>query len=189
MAFYFRNFPLIQYDVKKNNKSELLTNIMTRFKIVEAFQRQEAIYYDYSVKEGERADTIAFKYYGDATLDWVVYLVNDIVDPEFDWPMSTAGLNRYIVKKYGNITAANEQVHHYELLVQEHQVLYDGTIIPEKYEQIDLTTYNASPSAQRKIVTAYEYEIEANDAKRSIKLLSDEFLPSLLTQVKTVFNT
>ena len=63
MSYYFRPFPLTLYDVKKNGKSSLLTDITSRFKIVEAFQRQEAVYYDYSVKEGERADTIAFKYY------------------------------------------------------------------------------------------------------------------------------
>jgi len=189
MAYYFNSFPLIEYDVKKNNKTELLTNIMSRFKIVEAFQRQEAIYYNYSVKEGERADTIAFKYYGDASLDWIIYLVNDIVDPEFEWPLSNNALNNFIIKKYGSITAANEQIHHYELLVQEHQVLFDGTIIPAKYEEIDLTTYNSLPGSQRKIVTSYEYEVEANDAKRSIKLLDSDFLPSLLTQVRDVFNT
>jgi hypothetical protein len=189
MAYYFRPFPLIEYDIKKNQKTSLLTNIMTRFKIVESFQRQEAVYYDYSVKDGERADTIAFKYYNDASLDWVIYLTNNIIDPEFDWPLSTNAANKYIVKKYGSITAANEQVHHYEQLVTAHQVLFDGTVIPEKYEQIDLTTYNSLASADRRIVTAYEYEHRENEAKREIKLLSADFLPDLLTQVKTAFNT
>jgi hypothetical protein len=55
MAYYFRPFPLISYDIKKNNRSAVLTNIMSRFKIVEAFQRQEAIYYSYTVKDEERA--------------------------------------------------------------------------------------------------------------------------------------
>jgi len=87
MAFYFRPFPLVNYDLKKNKNNTVLTNIMTRFKIVESFQRQEAVYYDYSVKEGERADQIAFKYYDDASLDWIIYIVNNIIDPEFDWPL------------------------------------------------------------------------------------------------------
>ena len=189
MAYYFRSFPLIEYDIKKNQKTSLLTNIMTRFKVVESFERQEAVYYDYSVKDGERADTIAFKYYGDATLDWVIYLTNNIIDPEFDWPLSSAALNRYIVKKYGSITAANESIHHYEQLITAHQVLYDGTIIPERYEQVDLTTYNTLASSDKRIVTSYEYEQKENENKRNIKLLSSDFLPDLLTQVKTVFNT
>jgi len=188
MAYYFRPFNLVEYDIKKNGNTSLLTNIMSRFKIVESFERQEAVYYDYSVKDGERADTIAFKYYNDASLDWVIYITNNMVDPEFDWPASTNTVNKYITKKYGSIAAANEQIHHYEQLITPHQVLFDDTIIPERYEQIDLTTYNTLSSSEKRIITSYEYEHKENEGKRSIKLLSEDNLPELLTQVKTVFN-
>jgi hypothetical protein len=187
MAFYFRPFPLISYDIKKNNKPVFLTNIMTRFKIVEAFQRQEAVYYNYAVKDGERADVIAFKYYGDVTLDWIIYVTNDIIDPEFDWPLSTNDLNKFMVKKYGSITAANEQVHHYEQIINESSVQFDGTVIPARYEEIDLTTYNTLSSSEKRIVTSYEYEVERNDDKRDIKLLSSEFVAQVLAQVNTAF--
>ena len=189
MAFYFRPFNLIEYDVKKNNKTVLLTNIMSRFKIVEAFERQEAIYYDYSVKDGERADTIAFKYYDDASLDWVVYLTNNIIDPQFEWPLSSTALNAYIIKKYGSITTASSQIHHYEQLITPHEVLFDGTIISEQYEEIDKTTYDSLSSSEKRIVTSYEYEQKLNEDKRDIKLLSVDFLPDLLNQIKTIFST
>lgn len=189
MAFYFRPFNLIEYDVKKNDKTVLLTNIMSRFKIIEAFERQEAVYYDYSVKDGERADTIAFKYYGDVTLDWVVYLTNNIIDPQFEWPLSSAALNNFIVKKYGSIATASSQVHHYEQLITPHEVLFDGTIISEVYEEIDKTTYDSLSTSEKRIVTSYEYEDRLNESKRDIKLLSVDFLPELLNQVKTVFST
>ncbi len=187
MSYYFRPFPLTLYDVKKNGKSSLLTDITSRFKIVEAFQRQEAVYYDYSVKEGERADTIAFKYYGDASLDWVIYLTNDIIDPEFEWALSGRSLNSYIAKKYGSVVAAMEQIHHYEQIIQQHEVLFDGTIIPANYEQIDLTTYGTLATADKRIVTSYEYENEVNESKRSIKLISEEFIMPLMSQVKRIF--
>jgi len=67
--------------------------------------------------------------------------------------------------------------------------LFDGTIIPEYYEEIDLTTYNSLSTSEKRIVTSYEYEQRLNEGKRDIKLLSVDFLPELLTQVKTVFNT
>ncbi len=189
MAYYFRPFELIDYDIKKNGKTSLLTNVMARFKIVESFQRQEAVYYDYSVKDGERADTIAFKYYNDVTLDWVIYLTNNLTDPEFDWPLSSDALNRFIIKKYGSVSTAMSQTHHYEQLITSHEVLFDGTVIPERYEQIDLTQYNTLATSDKRIVTSYEYEQRENEGKRDIKLLSVDYLPDLLTQVKTIFNT
>lgn len=187
MAFYFRPFPLVNYDLKKNNNNTVLTNIMTRFKIVESFQRQEAVYYDYSVKEGERADQIAFKFYEDASLDWVIYIVNNVVDPEFDWPLDRTSLESFIAKKYGSVSTAMSQTHHYEQIVAAQSVLFDGTIIPEESYQVDLQTYNTLPAADKKVVTSYEYEIEKNDKKREIKLLSNDFLISLLNQVETIF--
>lgn len=187
MAFYFRPFPLINYDLKKNKNNTVLTNIMTRFKIVESFQRQEAVYYDYSVKEGERADQIAFKYYDDASLDWVIYIVNNIVDPEFDWPLDRTSLESYIAKKYGSVSTAMSQTHHYEQIVTTQSVLFDGTIIPEETYEIDLQTYNTLAEADKRIVTSYEYETEQNDNKRQIKLLSSDFLIPLLNQVENIF--
>lgn len=187
MAYYFRPFPLVSYDVKKNNQPAILTNIMARFKLVEAFQRQEAIYYNYTVKDGERADTIAFKYYGDSSLDWVLYVTNNIIDPEFEWPLSSKSLLTYIVKKYGSITAAKQQIHQYQLILNEAIVQFDGTIVPARYEPIDLTTYNSLASSQKRIVTSYEYEIKNNDDKREIKLLSSDLIGQLLAQVNTVF--
>ncbi len=187
MAFYFSPFPLVLYDVKKNDRSTVLTNIMKRFKIVEAFQRQEAIYYNYVVKDGERADVIAFKYYGDSSLDWVIYLTNNIIDPQFDWPLSSRSLLKYIAKKYGSINAAKQQIYQYQQILNLGSVLFDGTIIPARYEPIDLLTYNTLPPSEKRIVTAYEYEVEENDEKREIKLLSSDFTSQLLAQVNTVF--
>ena len=33
MPFYFENFPTVNYDIKKNNNFNLLTNITLRYKI------------------------------------------------------------------------------------------------------------------------------------------------------------
>lgn len=187
MAYYFRPFPLINYDLKKNGKPVLLTNIMQRFKILESFKRQERVYYNYSVKDGERADVIAFKYYDDPSLDWVIYLVNGITDPEFDWPLSTNNLNKFMIKKYGSIQTAMSQTHHYEQILNLQTTLFDGTIIPERFLEVDLTTYNTLPEADKRIVTAYEYEERLNESKRDIKLMSNEFLLNFLNQVETIF--
>src|SRR6056300_1416972 len=147
MAYYFRPFPYINYDLKKNGNSTVLTNIMTRFKIVESFQRQEAVYYEYTVKEGERADQIAFKYYDDPYLDWVIYIVNNIIDPEFDWPLDRRSFESYVAKKYGSVSTAMSTTHHYEKIINNQSVTFDGINIPERTVEIDQTTYDSLPQA------------------------------------------
>jgi len=41
MAYYFKPFPQVFYDIKKNNKLEVVTNIMLRFKISEILKSRE----------------------------------------------------------------------------------------------------------------------------------------------------
>lgn len=187
MAFYFQPFPTIEYDVKKNGKPNTMTNLFLRFKIVEAFKKQQAVYYNYTVKDNERADIIAFKYYEDASLDWVIYLINDIIDPQFDWPLNNKAFEKFLIKKYGSLASAYNTTHHYEQILQQQTVLFDGTVIPEKAIEIDLTTYNTLASGDRRIVTAYTYEERLNEDKREIKLLSTDFLFDLLNQVEEAF--
>jgi len=187
MPFYFEPFPTVLYDIKKNGKKVELTNLFLRYKIVEAFKNQKATYYNYNIKEGERPDTIAFKYYGDASLDWIILLTNNIIDPQFEWPLDKRSFQRFLVKKYGNISTAYSTTHHYEQIIQNQKVLFDGTIIPERVAEIDLVTYNSLSSSSKRLVTAYEYEERLNESKREIKLLSDVYLFDLLSIVSEAF--
>ena len=187
MAYYFRPFPKVTYDLEKNNRNSLLTNVMVRYKVQEVLTRRKAVYYSYNVKENERADVIAFKYYGDATLDWLIFIVNNIVDPQFDWPMDQFSFNRYIDKKYGSFETAVETVHHYERILTPQTTLFDGTVIPEKVVKIDYTSYLELLPDDRRIVDSYTYELQLNDAKRQIKLLDEKYLPAVLSQVRRVF--
>ena len=96
MAFNFRPFPKIEYDIKKNKLTLLLTNVTARYKIRDVLKNKVAIYYDYIVKDSDRPDLIAYKYYDDETLDWLIYLVKDIIDPYYDWPLQQDAFEKYI---------------------------------------------------------------------------------------------
>jgi len=187
MAFFFTPFPTVQYDIKKNGKLEILTNVTVRFKIQEVLNNRTVVAYDYNVKDGERPDVIAYKYYNDQTLDWIILLTNNIIDPLFDWPLDTASLERFISKKYGSINVANSGIHHYEKIIRSQSVRFDGSVIPEKTVIVDQATYNTLSTDSRRIVTDYEYEIEQNEAKRQIKILDRKYIRSIVNEVETIF--
>jgi hypothetical protein len=187
-SFYFEDFPKVFYDIKKNGKLENVTNIMLRYKFNAVIKNFVSPYYDYNVQDGERADVIAFNVYEDYTLDWLIYMVNDIVDPNFDWPLSQRTLERYIVKKYGSIPTAQATVHEYRKILNEQSVLFDGTIVPKRTLVIDETTYNTLATPDRESISKYTYENELNDAKRQIKLIQDRFVPEILLELRDVFD-
>ena len=187
MAFYFRPFPLVRYDVKKNKLPLLLTNVTARYKIRDILKNKVAIYYDYIVKDGDRPDNIAFKYYEDETLDWLIYLVNDIIDPYYDWPLDQDAFNKYIRTLYGSVAGAKGTVFEYRKIITKQKVLFDGTNVPERYVVVDQNTYNTLGATDRREVDAYEYYEEENNKKRRIRLLDKRFAANVKSEVEVIF--
>jgi hypothetical protein len=186
MAFYFKGFPRVDYDIDKNNKTISLTNLTKRFKITDNIKDRGAVFYNYDVKDSDRPDIIAEKFYGDSTLDWVILLVNDIIDPYYDWPLTQQNLENFITSKYGSISTAQANTHHYERILSTQIKHTDGSIIPERAVEVDLTTYNSLSAANRRLVTNYDFEVNENDKKRKIKLLDKSFLPQVLNEYRKV---
>ncbi len=185
MPYYFESFPRISYDIKKNDKLSLMTNIMVRFKIHAALNDRIAIYYDYLVEEGQRADVIADQYYGDPTLDWIIFLVNNMINPLFDWPLDQIPFRDFVTNKYKTWALA-QGVHHYEKVLNAQSILFDGTNIPERTLKIDLTTYNTLTGANRKTVSNYDYEHDLNEKRRQIKILDETYVATVTAQVRSV---
>lgn len=102
MAGYFNFFPSTNY---ANN---IVTNIIAKVKFDQSIQENFAVFYPYTIQQGERADQIAARVYNDPTLDWIIYLSNNIVDPYYDWPLSQEQFNSYILAKYGTLPLAQD---------------------------------------------------------------------------------
>ena len=107
MAAFFSYFPTILY---ANNAT---TNIIAKVKFQESVKKNLAVFYAYTVKDGERPEQIAEKYYEDARYDWLIYLSNDIVDPYHEWPRTQLEMESLITAKYGSAANAAAQVAFY----------------------------------------------------------------------------
>ena len=100
MAKYFNNFPKLDYDLESINKFDFVTNIVSRFGIDDKLKENAAIYYKYSIEDGETPEILAAKYYDSPEKHWIILAMNDIVDPQFDWPLTYSQFNEYIDVKY-----------------------------------------------------------------------------------------
>jgi hypothetical protein len=185
MSNMFDRWPTVSYDIKKNGNPLQLTDITLRFKINELLRDKSAIMYQYDVQDGERPDIIAYKYYEDAKLDWVILLTNNIIDPQFEWPLDDRSFERYMRKKYGSLEAAKRTNHSYEQVLHFQSVNFDGTIVPEKKVIIDKESYdNANPTLRQlgtyRAIDKYTHELELNQARSRIKILDKRYLQGLL---------
>ena len=187
MSFFFEPFPKVNYDIKKNDKIENVTNIMLRFKIVDELKKQQSNYFDITVDDGDRPDVVATKVYENPELDWLILMINDIIDPIYDWPMGGRILEDFIRSKYGSIPAAQATVHEYRKILNEKSVLFDGTVVPRRTLVVDETTYNSLGVNERESIDKYQYEIELNDQKRQIKIVDPQQVSRLLNRIEDIF--
>jgi hypothetical protein len=112
---YFEQFPSVLYTFDPaNNSFQLVTNIFARVKFLDVILANTLVYYPYSVQDGDTPWSIADKYYDDPQRHWIVLFANKIVDPYFDWPLTTNDLNAQIVQKFGSLANAQATLDHVE---------------------------------------------------------------------------
>jgi len=163
-----------------------VTDITRRFGLSSLLRNNSAIYFDYEVKDGDRPDIIADKYYDDQTLDWLVLLTNEIHDPYFKWPLSYENFTNYIRQKYGSVAVAQSTTHHYEKTIQAQSRNEDDTIIPKRTVIVDYATY-LTDVANTRIVDTFSYENELNESHRNIKILDERFLSIIVDTHRRIF--
>ena len=193
MPYFFTPNPLVLYDPLNTGRRHLATDITRRFKLENAIMSPNLIYYNYMIQERDRPDIIAEKLYDDSTLDWLIFVINNIFDPYFQWPLTYKQFNDYLTQKYGGVSDAHAQIHHYEKIIQA-RTEYKGVdgeriLVPERTVQVDKTTYNSLASTSRISFTNFEFEENANNRKRSIKLLDAVFVPAIVQQFDEIYRT
>jgi len=99
MAF-FDKFPVTLYDIKKDGNQKLVVDILRRIVFREELREEASLFYDYIIKDGETPEVVAHKFLGDTNLHWIILLLNEIVDPYFQWPLSDASFEKFTDDKY-----------------------------------------------------------------------------------------
>ena len=171
---YFSRFPYMAYDITNSGNYKLLPDILRRVKARTAVKEGRYLFDSYDVKNGEKPEDIAFKFYGDAELHWVVLMTNNVTDRFYQWPMTQPQFDEFLTDKYG---AGNEDgVHHYEVTQDSGRTSGQG---PNDYSylvEVNSDTDNATT------ITNREYENRQQDKYRSIKLLDRRYLNDFIEE-------
>ncbi len=193
---YFDSLPKI---IKTTDGiSILMTDLMARCSIIPEILKNPLLYYDYDVQDGDTPEIVAYKYYGNSYRYWIVLFANQITDPQWDWPLDSNSFDSFIANKYQTFDAYNT-AHHYEKIITQYDAVTQTNTI--KKIIIDETTYNSLNSSvttynlstgnltitiTKSIVTYYDYEVEMNESKRTIKLLNANYVDQLESQFQEI---
>jgi len=185
MSEFFVHYPQISYNISGTKPAKLKTviNLMERPKIKNVVLDDIIRYFPYSIKENQRPDHVSDEIYGDVKYTWLIFLINDITDPIYDWPLGTREFGSYVKDKYGTLTIAKNTIHHYEQILRT-RVEATGTTdaIPEARLEIDETTYDTLGSSVKNIKYCYDWEVDRNEAKRDIKLIDSLYVADILSE-------
>lgn len=209
---YFDTLPKILTN-DQNGFPIVLTNILTRAKLVEELQNSPMLFYEYIVQQGDTPETIAFKYYGDPYKYWIILYSNQILDPIWEWPMlDEKQFLDYIETKYKSDAEAedetafnyvNNTVYSYYKVITTTNLYTDE--VTTKKVVVDEDTYNSIISStntynipsgysvkvniSKTIQYIIDYEREQNEKRRTIKILNESFSFRMEEQLKLVMGT
>ena len=138
---YFNPFPKTEYSL--GSKTETVVDIFRKVAISQ--NNTDSIFTEELVGDSDNVESLAEKYYGDASLSWIILLTNNIIDPMSEFVLSTKNFDSLINTKYsGSIFYFEENVH-----LQQGDILifinpvnaftpYDNNKLPSELQSTDL---------------------------------------------------
>tara|TARA_Y100001937_G_scaffold125644_1_gene192903 strand:- start:307 stop:972 length:666 start_codon:yes stop_codon:yes gene_type:complete len=186
MSNYFQKVPDFEYisrlpDAKISDYTTV-KNLFKKVKLRDDIFQDVTLFTKYQVKGNDRPDNVAFDFYGDSKLDWLVLTSNNIINIQTEWPLLQNDFDRYLIEKYKTYENLNS-IHHHETPEIKNG---SGVVIVQKGLECDFDfsvsffdTSIAQEVTKTNIavpVTNYEYESKIEDAKREIFLLKPRYL-------------
>jgi len=184
---YFRQLPDLDYPSLANDRKsaydyQIVKNIFKRAVLRDDIFDEVVAFTKYSVVGDERPDQVAFDFYGDSGLDWVVLTTNNIIHVRDEWPMGNQDFLTYLNGKYTDQELSN--IHHYETdLLRDSQgklIQPKGLTVPGDYSISFLDNGVLRTESKITSFTFLEHETNLNDEKRNINILKPEYLTIFL---------
>ena len=197
MASYFRQVPDFNYvsrlpDAKISDYIRV-KNFFKKGKLREDIFKNLAFFEKYSIIGDERPDNVAFKFYNEETLDWVVLLSNNILNIQSEWPLPQTDFDRFLLNKYDDYNTLYNGIHHYE--TEEVKSSNRVTIVPAGLQVDPIYSVNYYDNILRQQIqtgniaipiTNYEYENKLNEDKRNIFILKGSYLSVIFNDMDEI---
>ena len=175
---YFEYFPFMAYDVKGTKQYKLMPQIIKRVKLRAGIKSGMFLFDNYDVQDGEKPEDVAFKWFGDASLHWVILMTNNVTDRYYEWPMTQPQFQEFIEDKYG--LANIDGIHHYEITQASGPTSGTG---PTDYSY--LVECNSDEDGASS-VSNREYEERLQDKYRQIRLLNPKYLTQFVEEFENL---
>lgn len=194
----FESFPKVNYTLDNGETLQIVTDLFRRIILSKELKENNSFFETYEVLHGETPEEVSYRFYGTQTLHWLILMVNDIIDPRFEWPVSEENLLQLTSKKYGGdesvfSTAIGKDSKGYQVetffLLTEDSTHKNPTRLTFETSQENPTKIPVAYADSDKIVdfeSNYEVEEKKNESYRNIKVLKAEIIPDIVQEYRNL---
>lgn len=194
---YFKTIPTLPYDTfDGSGEYKVVVDVFKRVRATLQARTDATLYYDYTIKDKETPEIISYKYYGASKYHWVILLMNQIRDPQWDWPLDERSLNKFIAAKYGSLSAAQLETSHYETnelkapatdanFIKDEIIIPSGIVVSHNFDY-SYSGNSWSNTEAVSAVTMHNMELYRNEKKRSIVLLRRNLLYEFIEEFENL---
>ena len=169
---------MMTYDVAGNKEYKLLPDILRRVKLRSGLLSGAFLFDKYDVKDGEKPEDVAFKWFGDPEYHWVILMTNNVTDRYYQWPLSQPQFAEHLTDKYG--AGSEDAVHHYEKTTDSGRTSSNG---PNDYSHlVECNEDDENPA----IISNRQYEQRKQDGYRQINLLDRRYLNAFVSEFENL---
>ena len=198
---FFSDFPTTAYTLDDYGSQQVVVDIFRRVLFSKEYKDNSSYYEKYDVIDGETPEEVSFRFYGTTSFHWLILMVNDIIDPRFEWPLSENNLVKNTESKYGgkqNIFATNRAKNKKGYQVETFFILTEESSHKEPvkllYENPDPEGISTAISYQDSLEidtfeSNYEVEFQNNESYRSISILKPEIVQDVISRYKQILKT
>ncbi len=198
MSNYFSQLPNFDYisrinERKSNNDYITVKNIFRRALIREDIFTDFMAFTKYRIEGDERPDEVAYKFYNDEDLDWIILAANNIINVRDEWPLTQNDYHNFLMDKYGDETQLGNTKHYETIEVKDSKgkiFVPKGKIVDSDFKVtfLDSGTNMLTTVNPVQVVTYRTYEEKLQDDKRNINILESRYLNMVMDDMENLLD-
>ena len=190
---YFKKLPNLDYPSLQNDRKsvydyQIVKNLFKRAVMRDDVYGSLVNFEKYSVQGDERPDQVAYDFYGDSALDWVILTTNNIVHVRDEWPMGSQDFLTYLNQKYTTQELTN--IHHYETKVirdsANNLIQPAGLYVDSDHSMTYVDRGVTTTKSEITSVSFLQHETDENDKKRNINILKRQLLDTFFRDIENI---
>ena len=195
MSNYFSKVPDLEY-VSRLPDSRIgdyikVKNLFKGVRLREDILQDLTVFEKYQIQGEDRPDNVAYNFYGDSKLDWLILKCNNIINIQSEWPMTQEDFDRYLLNKYETYDNLYNGIHHYETVEIKNSkgvvMVPEGLHVPSDWTYTffdsamgqhlsSLKEYNTVQNDPVVSITNYDHETKIENEKRNIYILKEAYV-------------